>query len=120
MVSQVIPTTDEELRSLQAGIRDWHQVVSVHWPHIRGKIDESFAQYKFFVEVGNKAQYPVDFILPETDSNGKKLSTVEIYSYFQRKIRGHSECRKTKDRVILGPGWSTRTLYDIPSQYLAD
>jgi hypothetical protein len=116
IVSPVTPARDEELKPLSSGARDELKAPYLDWPVIKWKVDDSLADDDFFVEVGNKAQYTVDFVIPDStaEKSGEKLRAVQIYSNFQRTIPGNSKCRRKLNGGIEGPGWPTTTLYDIP------
>jgi hypothetical protein len=117
IVSRVAPATDKELTALSSVAPDLDNLHSANWPVIKWVVDENLGKNNFFVEVGNKSQYTIDFILPDVlvYNNHEKLKTVELYSNFQRAISQDRKCRRRPDEGIEGPGWPTTTLYEIPS-----
>ena len=117
IVSRVVPANDQQLKWLSGDVRDVLKTPSPNWQVLKWEVDDSLARDDFFVEVGNHTQYTADFILPDmnADNGSKKLSTVQIYSNFQRAIPGNNKCRRKPNGGIEGPGWGTTTLYDLPS-----
>ena len=114
IVSQVIPPHEEDLSPFTKGLSDWDVVPSPDWYVLKWKVDPQLGEHEFFVEVGNKAQYTADFVVPELVMPGnEKLRTIQLYSNFQRKMSDSRECRRKPNGGIEGPGWSTTTLFEI-------
>jgi hypothetical protein len=119
IIYRVIPADSEDLMRFhkEVGNRKKSETSFPSWPPIKRRIDERLAKHEVFVEVGSKVEWTVDFVLPITvaSASNERLRTVQIYSNFQMGLPGNRKCRRKPDEGIEGPGWTTETLYEIPS-----
>jgi Protein of unknown function (DUF2934) len=118
IVSEVRPANPDQVAGYRKGAAEWDNAEVPAWPVMKWMVNENLGKNHFFVEVGNKAQVTADFIIPDRlVPNAERIRTIRIYSNFQRRISDASDCRRKPepDGGILGPGWETVTLYEIPS-----